>query len=148
MNIKLSHIGLLVSDIEATKKFYCDLLGYEEIFHCDKDGQSFMYYLKNRDDEYLEIFDKAHGAAGFPPQNVQHYCYLVDDLQETGRYFQEKGYKVYYLPSYTGQEAPIPFVPRIGVDNSCVCFIDDPDGNEVEFMQYTKDSLQFNKPKS
>ncbi len=147
MKIKLSHIGLLVKDLEATRKFYCDLLGYEEIFHHDINGQSFMYYLKNKDDEYLEIFDKAHGAAGFPPQNVQHFTYLVDDIREAGRYFQENGYKVWYLPSSSGQEAPVPFEPRVGIDKSCVCFIVDPDGNEIEFMQYTPESYQLHPPK-
>lgn len=145
VDFKLSHIGLKVQDIKKTKDFYCNLLGFEEIFRFDRDGECFFLYLKSRKDEYLEIFNGAHPAIknGFPPQNVQHFTYLVDDIDATGRYFQEKGYDVYFMPSSTGQLAPVPFTSRLGVDASRICFLVDPDGNEVEFMQYTEDSLQL-----
>lgn len=143
MKVKLSHLGLLVKDVKATKEFYCNCLGYEPLFEEEMNGESFIHYLKNADNEFLEIFDGAHGARNFPKQNVQHICYLVDDLTEVAEFFQNKGYTVYYLPSYSGKVAPKPFVPRLGGDNSCICFVVDPDGNEIEFMQYTKDSLQL-----
>ena len=78
---KLDHIGLAVTNLEASKNWYCDVLGFEVIGHF-YDGDTPAYFLKNGDTVYemyqedlpetLNVLAKEKGYAD------------LEDLAETG----------------------------------------------------------------
>ena len=51
---RLDHIGLAVTNLEASKKWYCDVLGFEVIGHF-YDGDAPAYFLKNGDTVYALV---------------------------------------------------------------------------------------------
>ena len=61
---KLDHIGLAVTDLEASKAWYCDVLGFEVIGHFYADGTP-AYFLKNGDTVY-EMYEES-ASARFSP---------------------------------------------------------------------------------
>jgi len=38
---------------------------------------------------------------------------------------------------------PLPVEPKPGLDNNRQCWIEDPDGNRIEFMQMAPDAMQL-----
>src|ERR1039457_5700738 len=52
----VAHISLFVHNIEQSRHFYKDLLGYEEPFRLDKpDGGLALTFIKINDRQYIEL---------------------------------------------------------------------------------------------
>jgi len=53
----VAHIALFVSDIEKSRAFYKDFLGFSEPFKLDKpDGSLSLTFIKVNDRQYIELF--------------------------------------------------------------------------------------------
>lgn len=147
MKMKLGHCAYRTSNMDRSLDFYCNKLGLKKHFTLkDPDGDVWLIYLKIAEGgEFLELFswekpvDNERSA-------FQHVCLLVEDAKKAADALQEKGIDVYYGPTWLGNKAPVPFVNKRG-KCGCYCFyIEDPDGNQVEFQQYTEMSLQTMTP--
>ncbi len=124
--VGVAHIGLRTDNLDAARKFYGHELGYEEAFKLNKpDGALMLVYFKVNDHQYIEIFPDWKG----PEQLVlSHIAFETDDAQQLRDYLASKGVKV------PGKLSP-------GLDGNLSFMIKDPDGHDIEFVQYMPGSL-------
>jgi lactoylglutathione lyase/glyoxylase I family protein len=60
---------------------------------------------------------------------MRHFCFEVDGIEALVTELEGKGIKVRPL--------------KVGMDHSKQAWIKDPDGNDIELMEYTPKSLQW-----
>src|SRR5215831_1864249 len=123
----VAHIALYVSDIEKSRAFYKDFLGYGEPFKLDNpDGSLSLTFIKVNDRQYIELFpEKAPQTDRLPHISIQ-----VEDAEAMRAYLASKGVKV---PAK---------VPKGRIKNSNF-MITDPDGHLVEVVQYEPDGMSM-----
>jgi lactoylglutathione lyase len=135
---KLAHLNFVTNDLEKIIDFYVNKLGLKVKFTLDnKEGNPFGYYFACGDTTFLEFFDQAM-AVEMWGGNVQalnigtryrHFCLEVTGLDEFCQMLKDNGVQV----------SPI----TMGMDNSRQAWIDDPDGNAIELMEYGFSSFQL-----
>lgn len=128
----LTHAAVQVTDLERSLRFYVDVLGLPEQFRLTNDqGQPWLVYLRVADRQFIELFPTAKGPYSRPEQSgVVHICLEVDDIQATYREMTARGLTT------RGE-------PNMGADGSWQFWTSDPDGNPIEFHQFTGDSRQI-----
>lgn len=119
----IAHMAIYVHDMEKSRAFYHDFLGYEEPYHLDNpDGSLSMTFFKVNDRQYIEVFpEKAPGT-----DRLNHIAIETDDIEAMRRYLAAKGAKV---PEKAG----------VGRIKNANFNITDPDGHTVEIVQYMPD---------
>lgn len=134
MQIKgIAHTAYFVNDIEESLRFYCEKLGMEKLFTLDLSGMT-LVYVKVCEGQFIELF-YGEGIEGKAlPQRVgyAHLCLEVTDIYALAKELAEKGVTT------EGE-------PQEGLDHNFQLWAVDPDGNRIEFMQYGKNALQFQK---
>ncbi len=116
----VAHISLFVHDIEQSRHFYKDLLGYEEPFQLNKsDGSLALTFIKVNDRQFIELVPET--AAG--TDRLNHISVETADAGAMRVYLAAHGLKV-------PDKVP---TGRIGNANFNV---KDPDGHTVEIVQY------------
>jgi lactoylglutathione lyase len=133
MKARYGHIAIRARDIEATAKFYREVLGMPEEFRMQdptgtKLGSVHMFVAPS---QYIEIFP--NGTDEFSPGEhtigYSHLCLEVDDLAKT-------------LAEVRGRGAPIDTELKKGYSKCLQFWTHDPDGNRIEFMELPPDCLQ------
>ena len=95
------HVGISVPDLEASIKWYCDMLDFEVVRRGRVEAaHANNAFLKNGD-FYIEIFQPEKPlpqppGQDFPPTAVQvlgtrHIAYAVKDLKAASEYLKKKG---------------------------------------------------------
>ncbi len=128
----IGHVALKVADIERSLAFYRDTLGFAEMMRLNRDdGALWLVYLRITDTQFLELFPGGEGdrAPGSERTAVNHFCLECNDLQATADALRAAGVK-------------LTVEPKMGADNNWQCWIEDPDGNRIEFMQMAENSMQ------
>jgi lactoylglutathione lyase len=116
----VAHISLFVHDIEQSRHFYKDWLGYEEPFKLDKpDGSLALTFIKINDRQYIELVPETQAGS----DRLGHISVETTDADAMRRYLGARGIKV---PDTTP-------TGRIGNANFNV---KDPDGHTLEIVQY------------
>ena len=118
----VAHVAFYTSDLEKTRAFYKDLLGYQEPYDLkNPDGSLMMSFIKINDRQFVELSkEKAAGT-----DRLNHVSIETDDIVAMRNYLLAKGIA-----------APAPAKVRIG---NLSFNIADPDGHTLEFVQYTSD---------
>jgi lactoylglutathione lyase len=120
----LSHIALFVSDLQKSRAFYEDFLGYEEPYVLKReDGSERIVFIKINDNQYIELFAENPRQDG----HLNHISFFTDSVQGMRDYLASRGVSV---PDKVGKG-------RIGNLNFNIT---DPDGHTVEIVQYQPDS--------
>jgi catechol 2,3-dioxygenase-like lactoylglutathione lyase family enzyme len=123
----VAHIALSVHDIEQSRKFYKDFLGYGEPFKLDNaDGSLSLTFIKVNERQYIELFPEKAAKT----DRLVHISIETDDAEGMRRYLESKGLKV---PAKVGKG-------RIKNSNFMVA---DPDGHLVEVVQYEPDGMSM-----
>jgi lactoylglutathione lyase len=119
----VAHIALHVSDIEASRAFYKDFLGYGEPFLLNKDDGSLdLIFIKVNDHQYVELFPDLDPSE----DRLHHISFYTDDAEGMRKYLASRGVAV---PDHTPKG-------RSGNSNFNV---KDPDGHTVEIVEYEPD---------
>ena len=127
--MRISHLAFDVSDMEKSLDFYCNKLGFEKIFSINNEaGQPWIEYLKVCPGQFIELF--YGGKEDAPKSNYSHLCLQVDDINEIETKMKSLGVTI---------DVPI----KQGKDTNYQCWVRDPDGNRIEFMQLMPTSLQY-----
>jgi len=135
---QLAHLNFVTNDLSKTIDFYVNKLGMNVKFTLDnKDGQPFGYYFECGNSTFLEFFDQAMAAEVWGGKveelskgtRYKHFCLEVTGLDEFSKELKSKGVDVSEI--------------SMGMDNSRQAWITDPDGNEIELMEYGPSSLQL-----
>jgi len=128
----ISHIAVRVTDMEKSLQFYRDVLGFAEQFRLAReDGSVWLVYLKVGKRQFVELFPGAEGPFVRPnTAALVHICLEVDDIQATYRELTARGLVAHKEP-------------MLGADGSWQFWTNDPDGNPIEFHQFTAESRQL-----
>ena len=116
----VAHMALFVSDIEKTRGFYHDFLGFQEPYDLkNTDGSLSMTFFKVNEDQYIEIFPSLK-----PEQDrLNHIAFQTDDAEALRIYLAARGVKT---PDK---------VNKVRIGN--ISFnVKDPEGHTVEITQY------------
>ncbi len=140
---RLAHLCFKTDQVDKMVPFYRDLLGLPVKFTMtNKDGAVFGYYFACGETSFIEIFDQRGAVRQWGGEVVelktaaagtlyQHFCLEVKGLEAERAELLAKGVAVGEIST--------------GMDGSRQCWIKDPDGNDIELMEYTRDSLQLKK---
>jgi catechol 2,3-dioxygenase-like lactoylglutathione lyase family enzyme len=124
--IGVAHIGLETNDLAAARHFYGDELGYQEPFTLDKPAGGLMLtYFKVNDHQYIEVFPDLKSES---QDRLSHIAFETTDIRRLRDYLAGQGVKV---PTTVPQ----------GRDGNLSMMIKDPDGHNVELVQYMPGSL-------
>jgi catechol 2,3-dioxygenase-like lactoylglutathione lyase family enzyme len=124
--IGVAHIGLRTDNLAAARKFYSGVLGFQEPFTVDDPpGKLLLTYFKVNDHQYVEVFPELKD----PKQDrLSHISFETTDAEQMRAYLASCGVKV-----------PEKLEPRL--DGNRGFDVTDPDGHDVEFVQYMPGSL-------
>lgn len=124
--IGLAHIGLHTSDLAAARHFYGDILGFQQPFTVDKPtGGLMLTYFKINDHQYIEVFPD---LASPDADRLSHIAFETTDIHALRGYLAANGVKV-------------PAQLKPGLDGNVSMMIKDPEGHNIEFVQYMTGSL-------
>lgn len=132
MLTRMGHVAIKVKDIDASMRFYTEVLGLEEAFRMtDPDGTINTVYLYIAPSQFIELFPrgKTETQRGWEVIGVNHICYEVDDARAAYEEVKAKG-------------APIDAELKTGNSKCIMFFTHDPDGNSIEIMELPPESLQ------
>lgn len=124
--IGVAHIGLKTDDLAKSRAFYGHDLGYQEPFTVDKPtGGLMLTYFKVNDHQYIEVFPNLENAA---EDRLSHIAFETTNARQLRDYLASKNVKV-------------PAALKPGLDGNLSFMIKDPDGHNVEFVEYVAGSL-------
>ena len=116
----LRHLALNVSDMEAMRRFYVDLLGFGVEWEPDADN---LYLSSGIDNLALH---RASGPVARERHPLDHLGLIVrraEDVDEWAAYLE-------------GQGVTIAASPRTHRDGARSCYFHDPDGNTVQIIHH------------
>lgn len=128
VSTRLLHIGFLVGDVEASMKFYRDLLGFEEIWRGSRDGKQLSWINMKVPDggDYVEFMLYSELPAP-DARGVQHHmCLEVPDIEKAKLMLEDRPYRKSYSH---------PLEVRTGTNRRRQLNLFDPDGARVELME-------------
>lgn len=144
MGYRLGHCAFKSGDLARSVDFYVNKLGLTNHFTLRKeDGSVWLVYLRTSSGQFIELFDDPGGNYSQEKATQQHICMVVESIDAAAEELQAKGLQLYYGPSSLGNKAPQPFKKQMGKCGSYGFFVVDPDGNEIEFHEFTEKSLQL-----
>lgn len=129
MYLSLAHICIQTKDLDKTRKFYCETLGMSHVFNFKKDEKIMGFYLRMSEGNFLEVFhedDAQRGCGGA----YHHISFESRDID--GAHHRIKGAGI--------ETSDI----TIGADRTYSFRCKDPNGVEIEVLQYTGGSCQIN----
>ena len=131
--IGLSHIALYVHDLDKSRAFYKDFLGFDEPYSLtNKDGTLHLTWIKINDRQSIELFPE--------PETNSDRLYHV--ALETGDAIRMRDY-------LAAHSVKVPEKVGKGKIGNLNYFIKDPDGHIVEIVQYAPDGwTMLNRGKS
>jgi len=119
----VAHIALFVHDIEKSRAFYKDFLGYGEPFKLDNpDGSLSLTFIKINERQYIELFPEKEPKT----DRLNHISIEVDNAEAMRAYLAASGIAV-------------PAAVSKGRIRNSNFNIKDPDGHTVEIVQYEPD---------
>jgi lactoylglutathione lyase len=123
---KLLHTRMRVNDIEATLRFYRDVLGLKVVERKRSPRGSDLAFLSvPNSDELIELCSYPTSGKVQVPEDLVHLAFEVDDLDDTIAYLKEKGVVITDGPSTTSS-------------GNRFCFVDAPDKYEIELIEKPK----------
>ncbi len=123
--VGVAHIGLRTSDLNAAETFYGHVLGYAH-FSLDKPtGGLMLNYYKVNDHQYIEIYPTLTDPN---EDRMTHFAFETTNIQQLRDYLAAHNVKV-------------PATLKPGLDKNVSMMIKDPEGHDVEFVQYMPGSL-------
>lgn len=119
--IKVNHIAVHVSDLDASKEFYQSIVGLKEIDEPFKDGLHAWYDIGGG--AALHIIE----APNVPTEisKVNHLCFSMEDMDSFIKTLQDTNYP---FESWPGEKGKI----TTRVDGVRQIYIQDPDGMWLE----------------
>ena len=120
---KLLHTRYRVNDLERTVKFYCDILGLEEIKrHKSPRGSELAFLQANGSEELIEICYLPGSEPVKCQPDLTHLAFEVASLDEFAKHLAKFGIKFSDGPTTSSS-------------GSVFAFIDAPEGYEIELIQ-------------
>ena len=127
----IGHVALKVADLERSLQFYRDTMGFAEMMRLTRDdGSIWLVYLRITDTQFLFPNGEGERAPASTRTAINHFCLECADLHATAEALRGLGIR-------------LTVEPKIAADHNYQCWIEDPDGNRIEFMQMAPNSMQL-----
>ncbi len=126
----IGHLAFTVENMKRSLEFYCDLLGFKHAFSIqDDNGKPWIEYVKVGTGQFIELFYGSKNKAEADSSHIgfHHLCLEVTDIEKIANQLKGKGIK-------------LDSEPKRGKDDNLQCWVSDPDGNPIEFMEISKTS--------
>lgn len=123
---KLLHTRMRVDDLEATVKFYTEVLGLKEVDRKASPRGSSLVFLQTPNSE--ELIEITHYSASGPVKvqpDLVHLAFAVESMDAFAKHIAALGV------SFSEQ-------PQETASGSLIAFIDAPEGYEIEIIQEAK----------
>ncbi|MBR6098953.1 VOC family protein [bacterium] len=123
--MKFLHSMIRVRDIDASLKFYTELLNMK-LDHKKRLDDCELYFLNDEDNTcQIELtYNDETPAEGYKNGNAfGHFAFSVSSMDEFTEKMNNLGYKYLYEPF------------DLNGKGSMIAFIQDPDGNEIELIE-------------
>ena len=135
------------NDYEAMLRFYRDTLEMPHVFTLrDESGTPVKTCLKIADRQFLVLMNQPYDKCrGWDSLSCFHIAILVEDIFALAKTLEDKGVLITKGPSVNKNYQRVPYIcdSEIAPCGSYTAWVQDPEGNEVEFMQYTQASMQI-----
>jgi glyoxylase I family protein len=125
---QIAHICIGATNLAASERFYCDVLGLPKKFKFLKDDREFGFYVDAGGGNYIEVFSQDGVDQGSKPL-IKHMCLEVESIDEAIRRISAAGVEI--------------SAKKMGTDRSWQAWITDPSGIRIELHEYTAESSQF-----
>ena len=123
----IDHVSINVRDMEASAKFYADVLGFRKLQTVPMDGGFSITYFEIPGGGRMELFDYAGANRAVQREEsevgLRHLAFSVDDVAAAERVLRGKGESI-VLPTTD--------LPSLGAK---VLLFLDPNGVTLEFCQ-------------
>jgi lactoylglutathione lyase/glyoxylase I family protein len=126
---QVAHVCILARDLEATRRFYADVLGLDVSFNFLRDGEVFGFYLNAGGRSHVEVFQR-DGTSFDETNQINHLCLEVESIDAAIAHIASRGVEL-MRPK------------KKGVDDTWQCWLSDPNGVRIELFEYTDRSAQF-----
>jgi len=114
---QLDHVSVLITDVARSRRFYRDLLGLKEIPRPRTFDFVALWFDLGNMHIHLLLKDK-------PDTNSpRHFALRIADVKAARAYFQAQG---------------VPFTETTRIPEADRIFINDPDGNRIELIQWER----------
>jgi len=125
----IGHAAYNTAQMDKILDFYCNKLEFKHAFSISGDGgEPWIEFIKLADGSFLEFFYATPDRiAKNDDKWFTHTCIAVSDMDAVVEFLKSKGVE-------------ITIGPRLGKDGNPQCWVADPDGNPIEFMQIMPDS--------
>jgi len=124
--VGIAHVALRVANLAKAEGFYSGVLGFDAPFRLyAENGESRLVYFKINDRQYVELMP---GLSAGEDDRLGHIAFETTNLSALRNYLAEQGVRV---PAQTTK----------GDDGNVSMMVVDPDGHQIEFVQYLPDSL-------
>lgn len=124
---KQGHLGMASTDINATVKWYIEVLGYEKIGDFKAPNGDNIQFIRNAQGNVYEIFPASENASKDSAGKIDHYCFESQDIEKDYKYCVNQGYKI----TTKGIES----IPTLWEKGVRYFKIGSPTGEDVEFCQ-------------
>lgn len=124
----VAHLAIFVKDLDKSRRFYGDFLGYGEPFTLPKNGGEGVRiaFMKVNDSQYFELFNEADRGEG----QLNHISFYTNNADKLYAYLVSKGVAALSGKGSVGK----------GQTGNKNFNIKDPDGHVVEMVEYQPDS--------
>lgn len=135
MEIKLSHVGINVSNMEKSLDFYVNGLGFRHAFTFYMNGKKWIEFVEFDNEKYIELFyEKPEREYSYVNGSIRHISFECDDVYTWAEQIKQRGYEL-----MSG--------PEMGPDYNPQFWIKDPDGHQIEVIQVTENSPHYHSKK-
>jgi lactoylglutathione lyase len=128
----IAHTAYHTPQMDAMLDFYCNKLGFKHAFTLTDDkGDPWIQYIKLAENSFVELFYARPEQTKNGDSRYHHLCIRVNDIEAAAGHLRKNGITITSGPS-------------AGKDKNWQCWCADPDGNKIEFMCISPNSLQAN----
>src|SRR5436305_9712028 len=124
--VGVAHIALETNDMTAAQQFYGHVLGYESFQAPKSEAGPSVQFFKVNDHQYIEVLPDLKSEE---QDRVDHIAFETEDAPKLQRYLASRNVKV---PSAVERDS----------EGNLSFRMKDPEGHEIEFVQYVKGSVQ------
>lgn len=123
------HVGLNVTDVERSTRFYQEVFGFEVMQESQEQGRAFAF-LKQGDTLILTLWEQSAGTFEKDRPGLHHLSFQVDTIERV-REAQERLHALGAKIHHNG------IVPHAEGADSGGLFFEDPDGIRLEIFAAT-----------
>ncbi|GAK49953.1 glyoxalase/bleomycin resistance protein/dioxygenase [Candidatus Moduliflexus flocculans] len=122
LHLQLSHIAFYCDDIDGMEKFYSDLLDLKRV-RVFNQGKNDEFFILGRDNFRIELFKKKRMLQS-DHASFKHYAIEIQSIDNLITLLHQKHISIDNMIDYSNEDHVFK-----------ICFIKDPEGNVIEFME-------------